>query len=1071
MQLFSRPSVNVRLDRISRRLTLFTTAVICLLLAPAAAFASNSIVIINAPNSNFYSGGNAGVIMVAEETSGGALVNASGGLSLTISSGTTSAGPYTTGTTTGLVTPTYVNGMATFDLSTVPLYAFSGGGTQTYTLTYADVNTPSISATSTVTVLVPTHLYIVTNFSDPGTSPACNDKNTSGFTLDSNCTLRQALTNVAALTSSQSATIAFSGTWPQTINLASNLQGVNWVSGLTIAGPGVNNLLISGATSALPTTPAFTILREKSSVSTTLLFSITGLTLEYALSTAANGAALYIYGPATVSNMSFLNNTDSDASGGAMYVNSADAGMITISNSIFQGNSNTTNNAVTSLTINTGGSGCTASPTVTFTPTNGGSGASATAVESGGSITTLTLTNGGSGYVTAPTISFNDSCTGTATAAISANAAGGALSDGTNTGNLSINNSSFINNTATGNGGAVSFTGTVTTANTLTITNSLFSGNSSSGGNAGALNLALNSSSTHSTTTTLTNDTIYNNSAANQFGGAVYLGESSADHQLVTATNLTVIGNKDTDASSPNGGGIYCSSTCTLTLTNSIVSGNELTASATGAADLGYSVTPTITTSIYSTTNTSNNAYPGIVGLKLSDLGSYGGPTQTFVPLPGSPAIQFGNGAAAATTDQRGFFRPSTGSANVDVGAVQTAGSLTFSTPPTNVNTGATYSPSPAVSYTDSGYSLSSTAAPVPIALTQSAGTLSGAVSANMTGGLVTFGGLSSTTPETGVTLTATAGTGSTKAQVISNGFNITANASNLVFTSLPSPTISAGNSSGSFNVSVEDGYGNVITGSSATINVAITASGYGGSNTNQNASSGVATFSGTPLTIPGSYTYTATSSGLTQATEPETVSINTTALTLGATSTSLAYGTQDNLTATLSPSSQGSASTNGETVTFLNNGNSIGTATLSSGTATLNTANLPTGPNSLTASYPGDTSFSSSTASPVVETSTPAPSSAVSSGTATATFTFTQNFTLGSITIVNNGTAGTPFTNSGGGTCAVSSSYGPGGTASCTVGLSYSASGGGLQTATVEIFDSNGVLQGVYNIVTPRYR
>jgi len=55
----------------------------------------------------------------------------------------------------------------------------------------------------------------------------------------------------------------------------------------------------------------------------------------------------------------------------------------------------------------------------------------------------------------------------------------------------------------------------------------------------------------------------------------------------------------------------------------------------------------------------------------LAPLGYYGGTTQTMPPLPGSPALDAGNDAAAATlaTDQRGYPRLS--GAHVDIGAVE----------------------------------------------------------------------------------------------------------------------------------------------------------------------------------------------------------------------------------------------------------------------------------------------------------------------------------------------------------------------------------------------------------------
>jgi len=58
-----------------------------------------------------------------------------------------------------------------------------------------------------------------------------------------------------------------------------------------------------------------------------------------------------------------------------------------------------------------------------------------------------------------------------------------------------------------------------------------------------------------------------------------------------------------------------------------------------------------------------------------------------------------------------------------------------------------------------------------------------------------------------------------------------------------------------------------------------------------------------------------------------------------------------------------------GETVTFMNNGTSIGTGTTASGVVELITQALPIGPNSITASYPGDANFASSTSTGVTQT------------------------------------------------------------------------------------------------------
>lgn len=54
----------------------------------------------------------------------------------------------------------------------------------------------------------------------------------------------------------------------------------------------------------------------------------------------------------------------------------------------------------------------------------------------------------------------------------------------------------------------------------------------------------------------------------------------------------------------------------------------------------------------------------------LSPLGDYGGPTQTHILLPGSPALNAGDNALVTTaTDQRGFTRIVNGT--VDIGAVE----------------------------------------------------------------------------------------------------------------------------------------------------------------------------------------------------------------------------------------------------------------------------------------------------------------------------------------------------------------------------------------------------------------
>jgi hypothetical protein len=81
------------------------------------------------------------------------------------------------------------------------------------------------------------------------------------------------------------------------------------------------------------------------------------------------------------------------------------------------------------------------------------------------------------------------------------------------------------------------------------------------------------------------------------------------------------------------------------------------------------------------------------------------------------------------------------------------------------------------------------------------------------------------------------------------------------------------------------------------------------------------------------------------------------TTLTMSASPTTSTYGQQVVLTATLTPYNTPGHSTDGETVSFFYDaaGDNLGTATLASGVATLNTTYIPAGTNSLRAVYGGD--------------------------------------------------------------------------------------------------------------------
>ena len=102
---------------------------------------------------------------------------------------------------------------------------------------------------------------------------------------------------------------------------------------------------------------------------------------------------------------------------------------------------------------------------------------------------------------------------------------------------------------------------------------------------------------------------------------------------------------------------------------------------------------------------------------------------------------------------------------------------------------------------------------------------------------------------------------------------------------------------------------------------------------------------------------------------------------TLNTTASSAAADTSITLTATVA-SSSGTGATPTGSVSFTRDGNALGSANLVNGTATFTTSALPVGTDHITASYGGDSSYSSSASAPLTETISP-PANAVATNTA----------------------------------------------------------------------------------------
>lgn len=190
---------------------------------------------------------------------------------------------------------------------------------------------------------------------------------------------------------------------------------------------------------------------------------------------------------------------------------------------------------------------------------------------------------------------------------------------------VSIIESTFATNAATafGAGGGVIDVNPATKA-TLSIVNSTFQGNTASNAGSGA------AISTHDTTGTINNSTF----ADHQAQGTIEAGGNTK----LTLTN-TIVSNT------------IANQNCFVVGGTIVDGGNNLQFAGTISNSCGASI-PT--------------ADP-----KLGSLANNGGPTSTIALLAGSPAIDAGNNATCAATDQRGVARPQ--GAKCDIGAYEAA--------------------------------------------------------------------------------------------------------------------------------------------------------------------------------------------------------------------------------------------------------------------------------------------------------------------------------------------------------------------------------------------------------------
>lgn len=266
-----------------------------------------------------------------------------------------------------------------------------------------------------------------------------------------------------------------------------------------------------------------------------------------------------------------------------------------------------------------------------------------------------------------------------------------------NYGSLTLDAVRVADNFAGRNGGGIYSTG-----GSLIVTDSEVSGNTALYG--GGMNVSLNDATD---VFRLENSTVFGNAAHNAsgsggVGGGLSLGSSvvAASATIVNSTfsgntsgvsgairlggsvDLTITNSTITEniATGNNGAGISGLNSSQLTLQNSIVANNVTNwqykdivdwSSATWQAD--HTIFGTVgNTGIPINAQSGNQAVGAGVPVGLSPLGDFGGPTQTHVLLPGSPAIDAGSVLYSPASDQRGVFRsvlPDIGATEFEFGA------------------------------------------------------------------------------------------------------------------------------------------------------------------------------------------------------------------------------------------------------------------------------------------------------------------------------------------------------------------------------------------------------------------
>jgi CSLREA domain-containing protein len=501
------------------------------------------------------------------------------------------------------------------------------------------------------------------------------------------CSVRAAITEANALAGDDIINIP-ANTYNQTLNATDDdaNAGGDWdiTSNITINGSfGANSDLIGGATE-----------RVMEIVSPTAVVSMNGLTIAGGHKTGAPAAAtrgggIRNAGTLTITNCRISGNSASGGGGirnernltlngvsvqqntcdnggatcfgGGLYSNTTAAGsVITINNSLFEGN-HSTSPGVNGFAFGAGmgfegAGGFTVNISGSLIVDNVGTG-NGTGGSNGNGIRLLATATSVVNF-TNTTVRSNDG--GATGGGASIQGSGVAIFTGAGgTGTLTGTFDRVTISDNFGNGGGVGlFVNGTSSPITFDIINSTISGNGGGTAGGGVALTNAGGSATSAVTLNFRNSTISSNLASNS-GGGIFVEQPVAASAVTANFNFSTISN---NTATTAGGGIFRSTAGTVNIKNSIVGNNT--------APTGPEMAGTVNSQNYNQFESTTGAT--ITGTTANDttgdpnigtLGNHGGPTQTHVPnIPGPVinAIPAGTNdcGTAVTNDQNLLPRP-----------------------------------------------------------------------------------------------------------------------------------------------------------------------------------------------------------------------------------------------------------------------------------------------------------------------------------------------------------------------------------------------------------------------------